>query len=242
MTRFVAINLADDDDAALRGTIAVGIAVSVGLAAILGVVLFLAAPWLANSVYGDPELVNGLRWVAVGLPSASFTIVVLSADDGLAHDAAQRHRRLDGRAPHAGRPDGRGAGAGRRDHRLADHAAGGQRHRVGDGVDLVAPAHAGPPEGHSRPPDRRAGALRGRHVGVVRGAGGHPVGGRAGPRRAHHRRRRGRVPGGHPDRAVLRAGRSTRSPARSRLAPRTSCVGRSSRSCDGSTSRRPPSS
>ncbi len=82
MTRFVAINLADDDDAALRGTIAVGIAVSVGLAAILGVVLLFAAPWLANSVYGDPELVTGLRWVAVGLPSASFTIVVLSATMG----------------------------------------------------------------------------------------------------------------------------------------------------------------
>ena len=82
MTRFVAIDLADDDDASLRGTIAVGIAVSVGLAAILGVILFFAAPWVATSVYGDPELVAGLRWVAVGLPSAAFTIVVLSATTG----------------------------------------------------------------------------------------------------------------------------------------------------------------
>jgi O-antigen/teichoic acid export membrane protein len=82
MTRFVAIDLADDDDAALRGTIAVGIAVSVGLAAILGLLLFLAAPWLATTVYGDPELLAGLRWVAVGLPSAAFTIVVLSATTG----------------------------------------------------------------------------------------------------------------------------------------------------------------
>jgi O-antigen/teichoic acid export membrane protein len=82
MTRFVAIDLADDDDASLRGTIAVGIAVSVGLAAILGIILFLAAPWVATSVYGDPELVAGLRWVAVGLPSAAFTIVVLSATTG----------------------------------------------------------------------------------------------------------------------------------------------------------------
>ena len=82
MTRFVAIHLADDDDAALRGTIAVGIAVSVGLATMLGLLLFFAAPWLATSVYGDPELVAGLRWVAVGLPSASFTIVVLSATMG----------------------------------------------------------------------------------------------------------------------------------------------------------------
>ena len=82
MTRFVAIDLADDDDASLRGTIAVGIAVSVGLAAILGIILFLAAPWVATSLYGDPELVAGLRWVAVGLPSAAFTIVVLSATTG----------------------------------------------------------------------------------------------------------------------------------------------------------------
>jgi O-antigen/teichoic acid export membrane protein len=82
MTRFVAIDLADDDDASLRGTIAVGIAVSVGLAAVLGLLLFFAAPWVATSVYGDPELVAGLRWVAVGLPSAAFTIVVLSATTG----------------------------------------------------------------------------------------------------------------------------------------------------------------
>jgi O-antigen/teichoic acid export membrane protein len=82
MTRFVAIHLADDDDASLWGTIIVGIVVSVGLGTLLGVILFFAAPWLANSVYGDPELVAGLRWVAVGLPSAAFTIVVLSATTG----------------------------------------------------------------------------------------------------------------------------------------------------------------
>ena len=82
MTRFVAIHLADDDDASLRGTIIVGIAVSVGLASVLGIILFFAAPWLASSVYGDPELVAGLRWVAIGLPSAAFTIVVLSATTG----------------------------------------------------------------------------------------------------------------------------------------------------------------
>jgi O-antigen/teichoic acid export membrane protein len=82
MTRFVAIHLADDDDARLRGTILVGIAISVGLATVLGVLLFFAAPWLADSVYGDPETLAGLRWVAVGLPSAAFTIVVLSATTG----------------------------------------------------------------------------------------------------------------------------------------------------------------
>jgi O-antigen/teichoic acid export membrane protein len=82
MTRFVAIHLADDDDARLRGTIVVGIAVSIGLATILGVALFVAAPWLADSVYSNPEVLDGLRWVAVGLPSAAFTIVVLSATTG----------------------------------------------------------------------------------------------------------------------------------------------------------------
>ncbi len=82
MTRFVAIHLADDDDARLRGTIVVGVTISVGLATILGLILFLAAPWVANSLYGDPEVLAGLRWVAVGLPSAAFTIVVLSATTG----------------------------------------------------------------------------------------------------------------------------------------------------------------
>jgi len=82
MTRFVAIHLADDDDARLRGTIAVGIVISVGLATLLGVALFFAAPWMADSFYSNPEVLDGLRWVAVGLPSAAFTIVVLSATTG----------------------------------------------------------------------------------------------------------------------------------------------------------------
>ena len=82
MTRFVAIHLADKDDARLRGTIAVGIGISVGLASILGLALFAAAPWVAGSFYSNPEVQAGLRWVAVGLPSAAFTIVVLSATTG----------------------------------------------------------------------------------------------------------------------------------------------------------------
>ena len=41
MTRFVAIHLADDDDARLRGTITVGIVISVGLATLLGVIALL---------------------------------------------------------------------------------------------------------------------------------------------------------------------------------------------------------
>ena len=103
MTRFVAIHLADDDDAALRGTIAVGIAVSVGLATLLGLLLFFAAPWLATSVYGDPELVAGL---ALGGLRAALGLVHdrgAVGDDGLADDAPQRHRRLDGGADRPGR-------------------------------------------------------------------------------------------------------------------------------------------
>ena len=103
MTRFVAIHLADDDDASLRGTIAVGIAISVGLATVLGIALFFAAPWLSNSVYGDPEMVAGLRWVAVGPAVGRVHDRGALGHHRLAHDAAQRHRRLDGRADHAGR-------------------------------------------------------------------------------------------------------------------------------------------
>ena len=81
MTRFVAIHLADDDDASLRGTIVVGIAVrSAGDRPGRGPVLRRAVA-LQQRLWGPgdgrrPPLGGGRA------PSAAFTIVVLSATMG----------------------------------------------------------------------------------------------------------------------------------------------------------------
>src|SRR5262245_3870106 len=53
VTRFVAVHLADDDPSAVRGTVRLALLVSGGSAALLGVVLALAAPWLAERLH-DP--------------------------------------------------------------------------------------------------------------------------------------------------------------------------------------------
>jgi O-antigen/teichoic acid export membrane protein len=82
MTRYVAIHRADDDPAALRGTIRFGLAFTVGTSLVFGVALFAASHWLAFDAFNDPGMESALRWVAVGLPSACFVVATLSATQG----------------------------------------------------------------------------------------------------------------------------------------------------------------
>lgn len=81
MTRFVAMYLADDDAARLRGTLRLGLSVTVGTSAILSVALFLGAPAIA-SFYRDPALVDGVRIVGIILPGATISDAALSATQG----------------------------------------------------------------------------------------------------------------------------------------------------------------
>jgi O-antigen/teichoic acid export membrane protein len=82
MTRYVAIHRADDDPAALRGTIRFGLLFTVGTSTALAVLLFAASHWLAYDAFDNPGLEEALRWVAIGLPSAAFTVAALSATQG----------------------------------------------------------------------------------------------------------------------------------------------------------------
>jgi O-antigen/teichoic acid export membrane protein len=81
VTRFVAVHLADDDPAAVRGTVRLALAVSGGSAALLGVVLALAAPWLAERLH-DPALTAGLRLMALTLPASTLCEAALAATRG----------------------------------------------------------------------------------------------------------------------------------------------------------------
>jgi O-antigen/teichoic acid export membrane protein len=81
VTRFVAVHLADDDPAAVRGTVRLALAVSTGSAALLGVALAVAAPWLADRL-NDPALTPGLRLMALTLPAMTVCEAALAATRG----------------------------------------------------------------------------------------------------------------------------------------------------------------
>jgi O-antigen/teichoic acid export membrane protein len=81
LTRFVAVHLADNDAAAVRGTVRLGLLMSAAGAGVLGVLLALGAPWLAERLH-DPGLTTGLRLMALTLPAATITEAALAATRG----------------------------------------------------------------------------------------------------------------------------------------------------------------
>lgn len=81
LTRFVAVGLADNDPGAVRGTVRLGLAVSAGSATVLAVALAVGAPRLADALH-DPQLVTGLRLVALALPASTVCEAALAATRG----------------------------------------------------------------------------------------------------------------------------------------------------------------
>ncbi|MEU8264227.1 flippase [Micromonospora sp. NPDC048999] len=81
LTRFVAVHLADDDSASVRGTIRLGLLISAGSAAVIAAGLAVAAPWLAAAL-NDPQLTTGLRLVALTLPASTICEAALAATRG----------------------------------------------------------------------------------------------------------------------------------------------------------------
>src|SRR5438046_2785051 len=56
LTRFVAVHLVDNDRAALRGTVRLGLGLSALGSVVLGAVLFLLSSTLADALFGDPDV------------------------------------------------------------------------------------------------------------------------------------------------------------------------------------------
>jgi len=81
LTRFVAVHLADDDPASIRGTVRLGLSISAAAAALIGAALAAAAPLVAE-VLNDPGLTDGLRLVALALPAAVVCEAALAATRG----------------------------------------------------------------------------------------------------------------------------------------------------------------
>jgi O-antigen/teichoic acid export membrane protein len=83
LTRYVAVHRADGDDAALRGTIRLGLTATVAISAIMSIALFALAPWLAVHAFHDElRLISVLRFVAVALPATAYTDAALGATRG----------------------------------------------------------------------------------------------------------------------------------------------------------------
>jgi O-antigen/teichoic acid export membrane protein len=81
LTRFVAMHLADDDNNKLRGTVRLGMGLSIVSAVVFGLVLVAAARPIAD-VFHDPSLVTGIRLTGLTLPAATVSDAALAATQG----------------------------------------------------------------------------------------------------------------------------------------------------------------
>jgi O-antigen/teichoic acid export membrane protein len=81
LTRFVAMYLADGALDRLRGTVRLGMTLSIASSGILGLALVLVAEPIAD-LFHDHGLVLGLQLVGLTLPAATFTDAALAATQG----------------------------------------------------------------------------------------------------------------------------------------------------------------
>lgn len=82
MTRYVAVYRADRDRASMLGAIRLGLVVTTTASIVVATILYVASPWLSNSLYHEPALVAPLRYVAFAIPPGAVTAVALAACSG----------------------------------------------------------------------------------------------------------------------------------------------------------------
>ncbi len=81
LTRFVAMYVADGDAARIRGTIRLGMRVSIASSIVLGLLLAALASPIAQA-FGDPGLEIGFRLCGLSIPAMTITDAALSATQG----------------------------------------------------------------------------------------------------------------------------------------------------------------
>jgi O-antigen/teichoic acid export membrane protein len=81
LTRFVAMHVADGDAARLRGTLRMGLGLTVLASVVIGGLLAAVAPWVARTL-GDPSMATGVQLVALSLPAVTFSDAALAATQG----------------------------------------------------------------------------------------------------------------------------------------------------------------
>jgi O-antigen/teichoic acid export membrane protein len=83
MTRYVAITNGRGDDAAVWGTIQVGVVGSTAIGLLIGAALFVFSGWFADTVFSEPELAPLLRILAFVVPVLTFSNVLAGVARGL---------------------------------------------------------------------------------------------------------------------------------------------------------------
>jgi O-antigen/teichoic acid export membrane protein len=81
LTRFVAVHLADGNAGRLRGTVRLGLGLTVSGAITVSLILALASSEVAH-LFHDPELRAGILLVALTLPASTFEDAALAATQG----------------------------------------------------------------------------------------------------------------------------------------------------------------
>lgn len=81
LTRFVAVHLADGDAGRLRGTLRLGLGITLAGSTVLAVALYALAPRVAG-LFDDPSITGGVRLVAVSLVPSAVAEAALSATQG----------------------------------------------------------------------------------------------------------------------------------------------------------------
>lgn len=81
LTRFIAMNLADNDPARLRGTVRLGMALTLICSIVIAAALAVASPAMAN-LFDDPTLQLAIVLVALTLPGSALQDAALAATQG----------------------------------------------------------------------------------------------------------------------------------------------------------------
>lgn len=81
LTRFVAMHVADADPQRLRGTLRIGLGLTLASSLVIGSALAVLAPVVASRL-NDPDLTSGIRLVALALPAVTMSDAALAATQG----------------------------------------------------------------------------------------------------------------------------------------------------------------
>ena len=83
MVRYVALHNQKEDPGLLKGTLLLGVRLSLGVGAATGLLMACSAGVLATNIFHAPELAWVLRVLAVGVPISALTTVMVSSSQGL---------------------------------------------------------------------------------------------------------------------------------------------------------------
>jgi len=83
MVRYVALHSQDEDPGLLKGTVLLGVRMSLGAGATIGLLLACFSALLARNIFHAPELAWILRVFALAVPISALTTVMVSSSQGL---------------------------------------------------------------------------------------------------------------------------------------------------------------